>query len=374
MLSERQRTWLYPPIRTPPPTLLPPPPKPLVTQSPLSTDLPPLKNSIHPYLLSSPFLFTALRSSIRDGGSYRPLNPLHHAYFSTSQPPEPPSKFPLRGWPAIRARPFLHIFSFATLHLTLAWALIPPIYTFFRSTGSANALLAGPQVAWILNRPVPDWFPLAMRIKRQGADGSVDGFDDDHDGKLTVEDLIEVMARNFAGKAWKASVGAYGQAKGLGELARGGMSLFKKKAEVEDGKRAQEQEEVELERVEKTLTRSAMDLLRGVREKRRKGKEGTPVADGSEEGSTTESGEAEIRAIEEEMVTRKERKGWISKSLGSTVGKSALRNAQEIKLTQVRDAIAAYVVVKTLFPLRLPVSLLLTPRFARLLTRIFSRS
>ncbi|KZP13586.1 hypothetical protein FIBSPDRAFT_869097, partial [Athelia psychrophila] len=66
----------------------------------------------------------------------------------------------LRGLAALRARPFLHVLSFGLVHQGIAWAALPPLFYFFQATGAATALLAGPQVAWVLSRPVPDWLPI----------------------------------------------------------------------------------------------------------------------------------------------------------------------------------------------------------------------
>ncbi|KAK0537511.1 hypothetical protein OC834_000754 [Tilletia horrida] len=47
--------------------------------------------------------------------------------------------------------------------------------------------------------------------------------------------------------------------------------------------------------------------------------------------------------------------------------------ASDIRFAQVRDAVAAYVFVKTLFPLRLPLSLFLAPKVARGIMRMMRR-
>lgn len=66
----------------------------------------------------------------------------------------PTSTTQLRGFAAFRSRPFVHIIAFGVLHQGIAWLSLAPAYWFFKVTGSANAILAGPQVAWVLKQCV----------------------------------------------------------------------------------------------------------------------------------------------------------------------------------------------------------------------------
>lgn len=76
--------------------------------------------------------------------------------------PQPP-----RGFAAVKSRPLLHLLSFGILHQSIAWLALPPIFYFFQITGAATTLLAGPQVAWILSRPVPRWLPIPFVDRKE---------------------------------------------------------------------------------------------------------------------------------------------------------------------------------------------------------------
>lgn len=55
----------------------------------------------------------------------------------------------------LRARPFLFISIFAVVHQSIATASLPPVYYYFQSTGSSATLLAGPYAAFVLRQRVP---------------------------------------------------------------------------------------------------------------------------------------------------------------------------------------------------------------------------
>ena len=106
--------------------------------------------------------------------------------------------------------------TFLFTHVTLAWALVPPVYVLLRSTNLSNTLLAGPQGAWFLSRKVPDWIPDTV------IDGLVGGAPPNAvasgrqrtEGNLTIEELIERLARRAIRIVWNVGSSAYTGLKG----------------------------------------------------------------------------------------------------------------------------------------------------------------
>lgn len=196
--------------------------------------------------------------------------------------------------------------TFLFTHVTLAWALVPPVYLFLRTTNLSNTLLAGPQGAWFLSRKVPDWVPDTMVDRLVGglpADG--------HAVKRpTVEELIERLARRGI--------------RILFNVGNSAFSAFRKGSGEEDA-----------------LAKAALRELRGGLGL--KSEEVRDKADGIKE---------QIKGY-----TRRQAQGAVS----------------EIQFGQIRDGVAAWVFVKILLPLRIPLSLFLTPKVARGLKRAFSR-
>ncbi|PWN90863.1 hypothetical protein FA10DRAFT_286536 [Acaromyces ingoldii] len=245
------------------------------------------------------------------------------------QPPPPPVKPPqppphaaaqasaASALPSGRTRPSFAVLAptFLFTHVTLAWALVPPVYLFLRTTNLSNSLLAGPQGAWFLSRQVPDFIPPQLidaivgppPPSSKGREGQ-----GQERRRLTVEELLERLARRAVGIVWSTGRGAYGIYKG----ARGDVS---------------EQD---------AIARAAVGEIRG----------------GSK---TREDGDTAVDGI-------------TNKILGAT-RKQAQGIAGDISFGQIRDGVAAWVLVKVLFPVRLPVSILLTPRVARALTAFFRR-
>lgn len=114
--------------------------------------------------------------------------------------------------------------TFVLTHFTLAWALVPPIYFTLRQTNMGNALLAGPQGAWLLSRRVPEWVPDVV------IDGMVGGSSasrEEQHHQLTVEQLIERLARRGIRIGWKYA--SYGGAalKGLRKVTQDEDQLAK---------------------------------------------------------------------------------------------------------------------------------------------------
>ncbi|EPQ29401.1 uncharacterized protein PFL1_03156 [Pseudozyma flocculosa PF-1] len=238
----------------------------------------------------------------------------------------------LRGWSAVKARPLVHASTFLALHVTVAWALVPPIYAFFRSTNTANALLAGPSVSYILAKPIPTWLPASLRGQSPSSSSSSasDAPDPTNNQVQTVEDLLELQVRQFVKLLWKGGVGVYST-----------VNRFKAKDQHEGGEGD----------VTKGLARSAIAFLRG-------------KAKGTDSDADTT-----LQQYDEQH-EQSRRPGWAK----GYFGEQARKNAGDIKLGQIRDAVAAYVVVKTLLPLRVPLSLFLTPKVVRLFGRAFRRA
>lgn len=204
--------------------------------------------------------------------------------------------------------------TFVFTHFTLGWALVPPIYFTLRQTNLSNALLAGPQGAWLLSRKVPEWIP---DVVIDGLAGPLPAGYEERHPQMTVEQLVERMARRGLQNGWKYAKYGGSAVKSLRKLASG------------------DQEEI---------TQEAMRKIGGTNADKAKG-----------------ANEVEARA-----------NGIKDKIVGYTK-RSARTAADEIDFGQIRDGLAAYILVKILLPVRLPISLFLTPKVARLGLRAFGR-
>lgn len=98
--------------------------------------------------------------------------------FTTAAPP-PHAPRPV----TLRARPLLLISTFLVLHQAVATTSLFPTYYFFKLTDSATSLLAGPYAAFVLRQPAP--WPLASR----GSDAK-------------IEDVVEKMLRASVARGW----------------------------------------------------------------------------------------------------------------------------------------------------------------------------
>ena len=262
-------------------------------------------------------------------GSARPAQPAAVGVAAAGQPTNLNSTTVARA-----ARPSFLVLAptFIFTHFTLAWALVPPIYLVLRTTNLSNTLLAGPQGAWFLSRQVPTWIPDAVV---DNLVGGVPVNERKASQRPTVEELLERLARRGIRAAYNISTSAF--------------SAFKKGGGEEDA-----------------LARAAIRELRG--------------------GLGMEKEEVKEKAS-----------GYTDKIKGFT-RQQAQGAVSEIKFGQVRDAVAAWVLVKVspfscresvsfgmlkpfsspfrpqiLFPVRLPVSLFLTPRVARGLAKFFAK-
>ncbi|PWN33392.1 uncharacterized protein FA14DRAFT_61806 [Meira miltonrushii] len=217
---------------------------------------------------------------------------------------------------AVRQKPgyLLLIPTFVFTHFTLGWALVPPIYFTLRQTNISNALLAGPQGAWLLSRKVPDWVP---DVVIDGLAGPLPPGQEDRHSEMTVEQLVERMARRGLQNGWKYAKYGGKAVQSLRKLASG------------------DQEEI---------TQEAMRKIGGTNADKAKG-----------------ANEVEARA-----------NGIKDRIVGYTK-RSARSAADEIDFGQIRDGLAAYILVKILLPIRLPISLFLTPKVARFGMHAFRR-
>lgn len=206
----------------------------------------------------------------------------------------------LRGLAAIRARPFVHLLSFGVVHQSLAWVLLPPLYYFFRSTGAATSMLAGPQTAWILSRPVPSWLPvpgLSLDANPEGGEGNARGKQAKREP--TVEDVLEQVIRRAARFSWTASRALYGQARSL---------------------------ESDWNRI--------------------KGGE-LPASIGAKSQPDEVADEA-VRALKGQDQSGEGKAGWNIPDLGFS--DRVRKSAGEVRIREVVDGVAAYVVVKVSLP------------------------
>ncbi|CEH16169.1 hypothetical protein CBOM_06035 [Ceraceosorus bombacis] len=231
--------------------------------------------------------------------------------YSTATPNPKPAASPAPpqyGLAAVRAAPFKHALALVVLHVGISQVLLLPAYWAVHSAGLGNSMLAGPQAAWILSRPLPAWMANAVglgsapskspalteegqeiqskqeimrrRLERRGR-------------RATVEDLLELEVGKLASGAW----GAGG---GLIRL----ISDFRASAQGPSGTGTDQE------------SQRAMDELKG------RGGGGDGAGDGA--GA----------------------KSW-GTALGGSISTQARGIAGNIRITQVRDAFAAWVVDAT---------------------------
>jgi len=214
-----------------------------------------------------------------------------------------------RGFTLLRRHPFLAVSSLVITHVGIAWLLVPPTYFVMHNLTPGGATS-------MLAGPTTAW-ALSQSVPR-AMQGTIPGFRGWATENLkgrdpTFEDVLEYFARRASKIAWRG--------------ARSTMSLVNKARAADMAKReAAEEEEVADEAV-KTLVKGTSD--------------GAPVA---------------RKAMDRLGFSRR-----------------AQDVASEIRFAQVRDAVAAYIFVKTILPLRIPLSLFLAPKLARTFLTMFRR-
>jgi hypothetical protein len=204
-----------------------------------------------PFKVNAPYL-------VPQSSLVKPLHPLSRSYASPPPPPpqggtiNPPTKAPKSSIkPTTEAaagaiskawKPSFAILAptFLFTHVTMAWALVPPVYFFLRTTNLSNTLLAGPQGAWFLSRRVPAFIPDTL------VDSLVGGAPEkghSSSQRPTMEELIERLARrgiriiyNVSRSAFAGLKGGAGEENALAKAAlrelRGGLGV--KEEEVRD--------------------------------------------------------------------------------------------------------------------------------------------
>lgn len=245
-----------------------------------------------------------------------------------------PSKHtPLRGLAAVRARPLLHILSFGLLHQSIAWAALPPLFYFFQTTGAATSLLAGPQVAWVLSRPVPNWLPLPFVDKKEAYQKAISGDETEAEQRKAESRVIEVkasMASAITGwikgnKGISRLSGAVGADKELEKLAREGK-------EAEARARAKGEKPLLVEDVVEQVIRKAVRM--GFTFSR------------SIYGQAKSWGKNEDELAEEAIKTLEGKDSRALRIPDFGLGDRVRKTAQGVSFREILDGAAAYIVVK----------------------------
>lgn len=189
-------------------------------------------------------------------------------------------------------------------HVSICWALVPLVYLGLSTTGTSNALLGGPQVAYILSRPIPTWLPiqsLTTNIQEEGTSKKKTK------EPKTIEDLLDLTLRSSIKMGWTSG----------GAILSSIRSTSKSLSENKDLK---------------CLTNVLTD-----KGSNKNGDEDRLVSATMKE-LKGESGSNELKS-----------KPYYSKVWDSTldtIGGQARKSASEVHLGNVRDAIGAWVLVK----------------------------
>lgn len=265
---------------------------------------------------------------------------------------------PLRGFAAVRARPLFHLLSFGIVHQTIAWAALPPLFYFFQATGAATSLLAGPEVAWVLKQPVPRWLPLPFIDKKRAR-------------HKEAEENLEVSAERKVEEAKAGMAGAIrkwvGRTKDVSEVIGRPANEIKGSVNGEKPLLVEDVVEQLIRRAVRVGFRLSKTFYGQVKSR---GRDADHVADDA------------IATLE----GNKSRFSIPSFDFGDR----ARRTAEGVSVWTILDGAAAYIVVKVsqraplcvmvsdllswfqaTLPVRIPLSLFLTPKFARVLSRVF---
>jgi len=228
----------------------------------------------------------------------------YYAAPPTPTPSVPPQ--PIRRPVTLRARPFLFISTFLSVHQVIATSSLIPAYALFNVTDYSTAFLAGPYAVFVMRQPVP--WPISSFTKEE-----------------RVGDVIDRMLK--------------------GSIA-GGYRMFKKYRERKEANRDSD----------------AVEGAEG------KGKWRAAAAARWKKAKDTGEIDSESAELAEDAVKALEGKpGWRDPTVWKT---RALEKANTVGLKNVMDFAAAYLAVKALLPVRLAASIFLTPTFARLLARL----
>lgn len=246
---------------------------------------------------------------------------------STKQPAQ------LRGLAAFRARPLLHILSFGLLHQSIAWAALPPLFYFFQATGAATSLLAGPQVAWVLSRPVPGWLPVPFVDTKEARRKGTSEADSEAEKRKAEQRLSEAKA-GIAGavtgwikgnKDLSQISSTVGADKHLERLAREGR-------EAETKARAKGEKPLLVEDVVEQVVRRAV-------------RTGVTLSK-TIYGQAQTWGKSEDEMAGDAIKTLEGKHSWGSHVPDFGLGDRVRKTAEGVSFREVLDGAAAYIVVK----------------------------
>ncbi|KAH8822607.1 hypothetical protein DL96DRAFT_299526 [Flagelloscypha sp. PMI_526] len=209
---------------------------------------------------------------------------------------------------SLRARPFLFVGTFFVVHQIIATSsLIPAYYSFKSSMLDSGSFLAGPVAGYVLKIRLP-----------------IPGTDD-----WRVEDVVEIGLRMALVHGW---------------------TLFKS---FRERRALKKEEKTRLQQNSQDLAEEAIEAMEGkqtgkksIKERFQQYLKGKAANDSSSSDATSPSQSDNL-------------------SVWSRIGLTS----EDVKLRAVMNASAAYLLVKSLFPLRLALSLFLTPRLARAFKR-----
>lgn len=291
-----------------------------------------------------------------------------------SGPPRPPQ-------PTLRTHPWRFITTFAVVHPLLHYTLfLPPIYLLCSQTGFATWLLAGPSGAALLRTTIPDWVP----------NGTVYGLRDCRErvkkrwskrGESTAN--VEAAVNRDKSESSDARAG----------LVRGLVSKGLDQVQLPSGLKAKGQAYLEDKISQHTDESKSAPVTTSVSPVTPAGPRPT-IEDWMETtiykslSSTIRTGKSlgglirqykgsdkpppsldEIRKVKDDEVGSSNGGGGYFSNSRAWVQGQVKDHAQDVRIRSVVDGLTAWLLVKALFPLRLPVSMWITPRVVRMMMR-----
>ncbi|CAO1612712.1 unnamed protein product [Jaminaea pallidilutea] len=275
---------------------------------------------------------------------------LQRRLYSSASPAAPP---PNPQPPAVKFRnyPLRYAIVFPVLHSSIAWTLLGPTYLFLSATGLTPLFLAGPQGAAMLKTRIPSLVPNGVLYGLNDC-RSKSGRDE-----VTVEEWMEVVLRKAAKNTWGAAKTVRGLVNSFSSSGSGKNAESKAPSKLEqvayefgqkglpDGQDAQSSEDVGSSKWGAWFSR-AKDVGDAV------------LNHNNSSSSQQQQGAKGVESEEEDPESVRHRattamRGYISSQ------------AEGIKVRDLADAAAAWVLVKCLLPVRIPLSLWLTPKVVR---------
>jgi len=256
----------------------------------------------------------------------RVLRLTHRRQYSAPPPPKPYT---------FRARPFLFTTTFVLLYQGIGVVSAFSVYEYFKHTNSSTHLLGGPLAVKILSLHLPF-----------------------SHGERTVEDLVDMALRGSIKRGW----GFWNKWKGRKEEVGEGDELADEVLKELEGKKRWNQKLAE----RAASVKDAVLSERGQSAGRFRDRIGGMVAGLKEKyqgGELGESGATKAQELKETALeqwrVRRERLPAVTDIVERKQG----------TLKKVTDAAAAYFILKAIFPVRLGLTVLLTPRLARFVGR-----